>query len=379
MTRVLITGGAGFIGSHTCDLLLSRNYEVRVLDCLQPRVHPRGRPAYLPTQVEFVQADVQDRRAWQGALSGVRYVFHLAAYQDYMPDFSTFIGVNTYSTALLFEVVVAKKLPVDKIVLASSQSVYGEGRYRCDEHGMSYPGPRPLEQLSRGQWEHICPRCGRNLHPVAFDETVVYPHTGYGISKYASELLGIELGRRYGIPTVALRYSIVQGPRNSLHNAYSGICRSFTQLLLNNKPPVIYEDGKQLRDYIHVRDVAAAHLLMLERSETNFEVFNVGGSRAVSVLEFTKILTAACGSSLAPVLRGEFRVGDTRHTVSDSSKLRRLGWAPAHSVERIIEDYVTWVREQREIPDNYEQAARAMRENGVLRPVAVQGYAQSVS
>ena len=376
VNRVLVSGGAGFIGSHTCYLLLARGYTVRVLDCLQPRVHPHGRPDYLSSEVEFIQADVRDRAAWERALEGVRYVFHLAAYQDYMPDFSTFLAVNAAGAALLYELVVAKSLPIEKIVLASSQSVYGEGSYTCAEHGVFHPGPRPIAQLQRGAWEHACPKCSRNLAPVPFDESVVHPHTAYGISKYASELLGIQLGRRYGIPSVALRYSIVQGPRNSLHNAYSGICRTFTQRLLNHRPPVVYEDGKQLRDCVHVRDVAAAHLLVLERAECDFEVYNVGGTRAVSVLEFARIVAAACGVDLPPLLRGEFRVGDTRHTVSDSSKLRRLGWAPRYSVEEIVADYVGWVRQQQEIPDNSDQAAEQMRQHGVLRPATVHAAAR---
>lgn len=370
MSRVLITGGAGFIGSHTCDLLLAKNFQVRVLDCLQPRVHPRGRPGYLPVEVHFVEGDVRDRTAWERALDDVRYVFHMAAYQDYMPDFSTFFQVNTSSTALLLELIVEKRLPVEKIVLASSQAVYGEGQYRCAEHGLLDPGPRPLAQLQRGAWDHACPRCGERLAPAPLEERCAHPHTAYGISKYAAERVALELGRRYGIPTVALRYSIVQGPRNSPHNAYSGICRTFTQRLLNHKPPVIYEDGKQLRDYVHVRDVAAAHALVLERPECDFEVFNVGGTRGVTVLEFARMVAAACDEEIPPVLAGEFRVGDTRHTVSDSAKLRRLGWAPRFGVEQIVRDYVGWVREQREIPDNYEQAAHEMKQRGVLRPAA---------
>ncbi len=371
MSRVLVTGGAGFIGSHTCDWLLAHNYEVRVLDSLQARVHPKGRPDYMSPEVDFVLSDVRDRFAWERALAGVRYVFHLAAYQDYMPDFSTFVHVNAYSTALLYELIVEKRLPVERIVLASSQAVYGEGKYVCAEHGVFYPGPRPLEQLQRGEWEHGCPRCGRILEPAGLDESVVNPHTAYGISKYAVELLGMQLGKRYGIPTVALRYSIVQGPRNSPHNAYSGVCRTFTQRLLHHKPPVIYEDGKQLRDYVHVQDVAAAHLLVLERPECAYEVFNVGGMRAVSVLEFARIVAARCGRDIPPVLRGEFRVGDTRHTVSDSSKLRALGWTPQFSVEPIVADYVRWVQEQQEVPDNSEEAAQEMKQHGVLRPAAM--------
>jgi len=367
---VLVTGGAGFIGSHTCDLLVERGYAVRVLDCLQPRVHPRGCPAYLSPDIEFLEGDVRERATWERALAGVRCVFHLAAYQDYMPDFSTFVATNTASTALLYELIVAKRFPVEKIVLASSQSVYGEGRYACAAHGAFHPGPRPLEQLERGQWEHACPQCGRALTPVPFDETVVHPHTAYGISKYAAELLILSLGRRYGIPSVALRYSIVLGPRNSFYNAYSGVCRTFTQRLLNGKPPIVYEDGRQLRDYVHVRDVAAAHLLALESPACDFQAFNVGGTRGVTVLEMARLVADACGVSLAPVMRGEFRVGDTRHTVSDSTKLRRLGWAPRHPVEEIVADYVAWARQQRDLPDTSDLAAAEMKRQGVVRAAA---------
>jgi dTDP-L-rhamnose 4-epimerase len=371
MNRVLITGGAGFIGSHTVDRMLELGYAVRVLDSLQPRVHRAGRPNYLPRDVEFIEGDVRDRAAWERALDNVDAVFHLAAYQDYMPDFSTFLNVNAASTALLYELAVERRLALQKIVLASSQSVYGEGRYSCSDHGVVYPRSRPIEQLERGEWEHRCPQCKRVLTPVALDESFANPHTAYGISKYALELLGLALGRRYGIPTVALRYSIVQGPRNSPHNAYSGVCRTFTQRLLHHKAPVIYEDGGQLRDYVHVQDVASAHVAVLENSAADFEVFNVGGQRGISVAEFARIAMEACGENLEPIYRGEFRVGDTRHTISSSAKIGRLGWRPRASVEQIVTEYVGWARHQQEIPDATEQAAAEMTARGVLRSSAV--------
>jgi dTDP-L-rhamnose 4-epimerase len=371
VNRILITGGAGFIGSHTADRMLERGYAVRVLDSLQPRVHRAGRPNYFPRDAEFIEGDVRDRVAWERALADVDAVFHLAAYQDYMPDFSTFLNVNAASTALLYEIAVARKLPLQKVVLASSQSVYGEGRYACADHGVMYPKSRAIEQLERGEWEHRCPQCKRLLAPVELDETFANPHTAYGISKYAVELLGLALGRRYGIPSVALRYSIVQGPRNSPHNAYSGVCRTFTQRLLHHKAPVVYEDGRQLRDYVHVRDVASAHVAVLENPAADFEVFNVGGQGGVTVAEFARIVTAACGESLEPVFSGEFRVGDTRHTISSSAKIGRLGWRPRASVEQIVADYVAWARQQEDLPDSTQEAAAEMTARGVLRPSAV--------
>ncbi len=368
MKRVLVTGGAGFIGSHTCDLLLERGYSVRVLDSLQPRVHPRGRPSWLLDDVELIVEDVSRREAWARALEGVEYVLHLAAYQDYMPDFSTFVRVNAESTALLYELVIGKKLPVKKIVLASSQSVYGEGKYACEKHGTVYPGPRPVTQLMRREWDPLCPTCGRILTPEAFDESVVNPHTAYGISKYAAELLALQLGRRYGIPTVAMRYSIVQGPRNSFHNAYSGVCRIFTQRILHGRAPVAFEDGKQLRDYVHVKDVAAANVFALENIACDYAAFNVGGGRGVTVLEFAHAVAQACGRAIEPEVPGEFRVGDTRHTVSDSSKLEGLGWQRRYALEEIVRDYVAWVAEQGDVPDRSDEAAAEMKQQGVLQP-----------
>ncbi|MGB6430904.1 MAG: SDR family NAD(P)-dependent oxidoreductase [Candidatus Acidiferrales bacterium] len=371
MKRILITGGAGFIGSHTVDRMLERGYAVRVLDSLQTRVHRAGQPEYLARDAEFIEGDVRDRGAWERALDGVDAVFHLAAYQDYMPDFSTFISVNAASTALLYEIAVARRLALRKVVLASSQSVYGEGRYACAEHGIAYPAPRSIEQLERGEWEHTCRECKRVMTPAALDESSANPHTAYAISKYALEMLGLALGRRYGIPTVALRYSIVQGPRNSPHNAYSGVCRTFTQRLLHRKAPIIYEDGGQLRDYVHVQDVVSAHVAVLENPAADFEVFNVGGERGVTVREFARLVTQACGENLEPIERGEFRVGDPRHTISSSAKIGRLGWRPRAAVEQIVAEYVDWARQQDDVPDSTEQAASEMAARGVLRRSAV--------
>lgn len=365
--RVLVTGGAGLIGSHTAQALLGRGCEVRVLDGLQPRVHPHGWPRYIPPEIERIQGDVRDPGVWRRALETVQVVYHMAAYQDYMPDFSTFFAVNTVSTALLYETIVAHHLPVEKVILASSQAVYGEGKYRCATHGTLYPGPRPLEQLAAGTWQILCPQCREPLVPLPIDEVTVNPHTSYGISKYALEMTGFALGRRYGIPTVVLRYSIVQGPRNSFNNAYSGVCRIFTLRLMHGRPPIVYEDGIQQRDYVHVEDVVRANLLVLDRLGADFEAFNVGGQRPVTVLEMARLVADACGRDIRPEVPGVYRVGDTRHTVSSSDKLGRLGWRPEIPVERIMRDYVGWVLEQPEARDTTEAARGAMERAAVLR------------
>ena len=236
--KVLVTGGAGFIGSHTVDLLLEAGYEVRVLDSLQKRVHPHGKPKYLGPEVEFIQGDVSDKETMIKATAGVEGIFHLAAYQDYMTDFSNFIKVNTVSTALIFEIIVEKKLNIKKIVLASSQATYGEGKYTCKDHGIQYPDGRSVKQLENSDWEMHCLQkdCKNYLTSVLIDEAVTNPFTAYGISKEALERLSIKLGKRYSIPTACMRYSIVQGPRNSFFNAYSGVCRIFTlRLIMTNR------------------------------------------------------------------------------------------------------------------------------------------------
>jgi dTDP-L-rhamnose 4-epimerase len=362
----LVTGGAGFIGSHTVDHLLAKGYAVRVLDNLQPRVHPRGKPAYVPIEVDFAVGDVADRTDLSRALEGVDCVFHLAAYQDYLTDFSTFIHTNTESTALLFELIVEQRLPIRKIVFASSQSVAGEGRYVCRDHGEVLPGPRPLAQLEHGDWEVKCPACRQPMTPLLIPESTATPHTTYAISKYAIELLANRLGRRYSIPTVCMRYTYVQGARNSFYNAYSGICRIFAQRILHGLPPLCYEDGQQQRDYVNVADVARANLLAMEHDGADFRVLNVGGGRAVTVIEFARLMLEAFGSELSPLVPGEFRFGDTRHTVSDISALRELGWEPSVPVEQNVREYIDWIRPQLGT-DRFAEADRVMRELGVIR------------
>ena len=371
--KVLVTGGAGFIGSHTVDLLLNKGYEVRILDSLQPRVHPRGKPAYVPAEAEFIQGDVARRADLAKSLEGMDFVFHLAAYQDYLPDFSQFIQTNTFSTALMFELIVAepKRFPVKKIVFASSQAVSGEGKYRCAKHGtIFYPGPRPLAQLRRGEWDFACPDCGGPGQPQLIDEaTGNHPHTAYGISKYAIELLAFNLGRRYDIATAALRYTYVQGPRNSFYNAYSGIARRFALRIRAGLPPICYEDGQQWRDYVNVSDVARANLMVLESPEANGLAFNVGGGRATTVREFADIMLQACGSSLEAQVPGEFRLGDTRHTVSDISRMRALGWEPTIPVEENVRQYLQWLDTQTGTEEYLFEAERLMAKQGVIQRI----------
>ncbi len=372
--KVLVTGGAGFIGSHTVDLLLERGYDVRVLDNLQPRVHPNGRPDYVPDEVDFIVGDVASRADLGRSLEGVDYVMHLAAYQDHMPDFSTFMHVNAESSALLFELILERRASVRRVVFASSQAVAGEGRYRCPEHGVVFPDPRSVDQLQRGEWELYCPSCRRTMEPLLIDEMTCRPSTAYGVSKYAIELLARSLGTRYGISTACLRYSYVHGARNSFFNAYSGVCRIFALRILNGLPPICYEDGQQLGDYVNVADVARANVLAMEAVGEEQSVYNVGGGgEGLTVLQFAHIMLKACDSSLEPLVPGAFRVSDTRHTVSDISAIKSLGWKPTVKVEQSVNEYLGWMSRFQDTRAYLEEADRVMRDHGVIRSVTVAG------
>jgi len=372
--NVLITGGAGFIGSHTCDALIRKGHRVRILDNLQRTVHPKGIPGYLNPEAELLVGDVRDKAVWIAALKEVDAVYHLAAYQDYLTDFSTFFYVNSVSTALLYETLVQddRYRRVCKVIVAASQAVMGEGRYRCpacDGRNPAdiYPQIRLESQLSKGCWEHICPQCGEPVQWMPSDETVSNPCNPYALSKYSQEQIALQLGKRYDIPTVVLRYSIVQGPRQSFYNAYSGIMRIFSLSLMMDRAPVIFEDGNQIRDYVNIDDVVDANLRVLEKTEADHQVFNVGGGKAWTVSEFYEILQRVVGKWIEPQVPGFYRYGDTRHIFSDTAKLRSLGWKPKRGIEQSIQSYWTFIKGADATGDILDAAADKMRRLQVIR------------
>jgi dTDP-L-rhamnose 4-epimerase len=371
--RILVTGGAGFIGSHTVDALLSRGHTVRILDNLQKPVHLHGKPPWVPKDAEFIQADVRDKSAWERALDWVDAVFHFAAYQDYMPDFSTFLHVNAVGTSLLYEVAVEKKLDLKKVIIASSQFVAGEGQYQCpDCTRRNAPLLRPADQLARGMWEHVCPECGMTLDWRWTTEQHVSPPNAYALAKHSQETQAMVLGWRYGIPSVALRYSIVQGPRQSFYNAYSGACRIFCLHYYFGKPPTVYEDGHQLRDFVNIEDVVQANLLVLEDPRADYHVFNVGGGAPWSVTSFAETVRREFSARLGRELPraevpGLFRFGDTRNALSDIQKIRALGWTPSRSPEDSVRDYADWLFEQNNVEDILDYTMRAMKNLNVVR------------
>jgi dTDP-L-rhamnose 4-epimerase len=363
--RVLVIGGAGFIGSHVVDRFLEEGCRVRVLDSLDPKIHPLGKPFYLSREAEFIKGDVTDPAVLLHALRGVDVVSHQAAYQDYMPDFSRFFQVNAVGTALLYELIVRERLKVKKIIVASSQAVYGEGQYSCPEHGKFLPAPRG-RQLQEGRWEMACPECGRASEPALLCEEHTNPYNQYAVSKLAQEKTALGLGWLHGIPSVALRYSITQGPRQSLFNHYSGVCRIFVSRALRGKPLLIYEDGRQTRDFVHVEDVVEANMLVLRKDEADFHAFNVGSGRSTSVLEYAQAVRDKVGGVVDLQFPGEYRRGDNRHSVSSIMKLRALGWSPSRDLSNILEDFLAWVERLGGIPEELADAYSDMKQSGVV-------------
>lgn len=364
--RALVTGGAGQIGSHIVHALLNRGWDVTILDSLDPTTHPRGRPPWVPGDVRFIEGEITDARAVARALEGANVVFHEAAYQGLLPDFSKFFHVNSAGTALIYETIVAQQLPVQKVVVASSQAVYGEGAYSCATHGYMYPDPRTLAQLLEGEWEFRCPTCSDLLAPQLTDETTVNGSTAYAVSKHSQEEIAIGFGRTYGIPSVALRYAITFGPRQSFRNAYSGLSGILAQRVLNDKPVVLYEDGQQTRDIVFVEDVADANIFVMERDDVNYQAFNVGTGRGVSMHEFVNVLASKLRVTAKIELPGEFRLGDVRHLVADVGRLQRLGWRAKTTLDHAAQRYAEWIIQQPQVDDRAGAAIEDMRRRGVV-------------
>jgi dTDP-L-rhamnose 4-epimerase len=372
--RALVTGGAGLIGSHIVDLLQTQGWSVRILDNLEPQTHRDGKPPWLQAAIqsgaEFVKGDMRDRDLVELALDGIDVVFHEAAYGGYMPEISKYVAVNSLGTAQLLEIIREKKLGVRKIVVASSQVVYPEGAGECPQHGLVFPGLRPVEQLRRGDFSVRCPACQNPTKSVPTPEFApVGGETVYAITKVDQERLVLTWGRQVGIPTVALRYSCTFGPRQSIFNPYTGVIAIFCTRLLNHLPPVIYEDGEQTRDFSFVEDIARANLLAATSDQLDGKAVNVGSGRAVTIKQVAEIISEALQIRLAPVMNREFRPGEMRHLLSDTAMIRNAGYAPAVSLQEGIERYLEWIRRQGSVKEYFTAAEPVLREKGILQKV----------
>lgn len=353
--RALITGGAGFIGSHLADELLACGYDVRALDSLTPQVHgpSRARPGYLDGDVELIVGDVRDPEIVRQALLGVDVVVHLAAavgVGQSMYRIAEYTGVNVGGTSVLLEALIER--PVRRLVVASSMSIYGEGLYRDADGRTIHDAQRSAEQLARGEWE-VTDGAGDPMAPLPTPETK-RPQLAsiYALSKLDQELMATMIGRAYGIPTVALRFFNVYGPRQALSNPYTGVLAIFASRFLNQRPPLVFEDGRQQRDFVHVSDVAYACRLALENEDATGQSFNIASGEPRTVLEVSEAMRKAMQSPLQARLTGQYRVGDIRHCIADITLAREvLGYHPGVSFEDGLTQLAEWLEGRISVDD----------------------------
>jgi len=370
--RALVTGAAGLIGSHLTDLLVREGWKVRALDNLEPQTHRRGKPAWIHPEAEFIHGDIRDRETIATALDKIDIVFHQAAYGGYMPEISKYVHVNSLGTAQMLEVIREKSLPIQKIIVASSQAVYSEGAGICPRHGLVFPTVRPVEQLRKGDWEVHCPICGAITKSAPTPENApVGGETVYGLTKVDQEKLVLLWGKQVGVPAVALRYSCTYGPRQSIFNPYTGVIAIFCTRLLNNLSPVLYEDGRQTRDFSFVEDIARANLLAAETDKLDGLAVNVGGGKGVPIRQVAQILSKALKIEIEPEARGEFRPGEMRHLTSDTTKIRSAGYKPQIELEEGIQRYIDWIRSQSDIRDYFSEAEQILKSKGIVHRVEV--------
>lgn len=383
----LVTGGAGFIGSYITDELLRRGYVVRILDNLEPQVHGDlrerdARPDYLAPEAELVLGDVRDPEAVRRALTGVDFLFHQAALvgvPQSMYDIRRYTDINAMGGATVLDVAMNDRAVRDrlrKMVVASSMSIYGEGAYRCPDHGTTYPKLRPLTQLQAHEWDMRCPAtgCTHVVTAIPTDESKpLQPLSIYAVGKRDHEEMFLAVGRAYGIPTVALRYWQVYGQRQALSNPYTGVGAIFCSRVLAGNAPPVYEDGAQLRDFVHAKDIARANVLALESDRATDHAINVGTGSPISIADVAWTVVREMGADrtgIVPEILHQFRPGDTRDCFPDISAARELlGYAPEVSFAEGAKELVAWVRDQKgRAEDRFEQAQRELRERGLGTP-----------
>src|SRR5436305_4336670 len=361
--KVLITGGAGFIGQRTGQLLLQQGHQVVILDHLSPPAQD-GPPA-LRGGMELIEGDIRKREDWVKAIKENEVVIHLADHHDYLPSFSKLFHVNAVGTAILFELLLEGKTSVRRVVLGSTTAVYGEGKYRCGKDGDVYPQPRRVDALEHGIWDPPCPICGGAVTPMVTDESVARPTSAYGLSKLAQEDLVRLLGERHGIEWVILRYGAVQGRGQPFQNAYYGALRIFALRLVHQQPPVLLEDGNQLRDFIDVEDVARANVAALAGLSPG--AYNVASGRAHTVMDLARILLRVAEREMTPETPGRYRVGDARHSVPDVSRMKAAGWEAQIGLEPMARGYWQWLQAQPNMDTYFEGGDHLMERTGTRR------------
>lgn len=369
--NILVTGGAGFIGSHLVDALIEQGHRVRVLDLLVSQVHGGEKPRHINPKAEFLYGDICDRNLVDRALEGIDAVFHKAAevgVGQSMYEMQRYVRTNSLGTAVLLEGIVERRRKIRKFVVASSMSIYGEGSYSCHRCGPVAPQLRPTVQLLDRRWEVECPRCNAVLKaaPTA-EEKPLFPTSIYAITKQDQEQMCLVVGRAYDIPTVVLRYFNVYGPRQALSNPYTGVCAIFSSRLLNDQAPIIFEDGRQTRDFIHVSDIVQANLLALESERAINHAVNVGTGIPTSIRHIAELLASGLGRDIQAEAVGRYREGDIRHCVADITLARRLlGYEPRVMLQQGIPELLEWVKSQ-QASDQVVQATHELEARDLVR------------
>jgi dTDP-L-rhamnose 4-epimerase len=370
---VLVTGGAGYIGSHLVDALVARQYRVTVLDNLEPQVHRTGAwPSYANPKAAYVRGDVRDRPIVEPLVLASQAVVHFGAAVSIgqsMYQVDRYVDVNTRGTALLLDILVNAKHKVEKVLVASSIGVYGEGAYACATHGSVAPMIRPEQQLAARDWEQHCPHCGTHVKSIPTPEDkALYRDNIYSMTKYHQEEMVLLIGKTYGIPAVAPRFFNVYGPRQSLSNPYAGVAAIWLSRLLNGKQPIVFEDGGQLRDFVSIHDVVDCLILMLETPGADYLAVNVGSGETVTILDIAMLLGRLLGSSIEPHVTQAGRKFDIRHNTADITRARdTLGFAPKVTLDQGFSELIEWAKTTPDVAvDFFDQALQELQDKGLL-------------
>lgn len=378
MKNILITGGAGFIGSNIALNLIRKGYDVIVLDSLSEQIHganpEKTSPLYqsIKDKVKFIKGDVNNRTDWEQALKDIDYVIHLAAETgtgQSMYEIKKYVDTNIGSTALLLDILTNTKHHVKRVVVAESRAIYGEGKYHCPKCGDVYPLERKDEDMARGDFECKCPKCGGEVKLVATTEdSAIHPSSVYGISKQVQGQLVHLVCKSIGVESVSFRYQNVYGPGQSLTNPYTGILSIFSTRIKNGNGLNIFEDGKETRDFVYIDDVVDATILGMEVPEANGHVFNIGTGVATDVLTVANTLCDKYGINVPITVSGNYRLGDIRHNYADITLARRiLGFEPKWSFSDGIEQFANWVNKQEIQEDKYEASLEEMKNKGLYK------------
>ena len=369
--RVLVTGGAGFIGSFLVEALLKDGNDMRILDNLEEQVHHGKKPEYLPKDAEFMMGDVRNREDWQKALVGIDVVAHCASavgVGQSQYEIAKYTDVNAVGMANLLDVLANEKHTVKHVLVPTSMTAYGEGLYRCRQHGNCRPGMRHEKHMQAHCWEPICPLCPKTVEPFPTPEDALrFPASVYAITKNIQEELLLSFGRTYGIKTTAFRLFNVFGPRQSLSNPYTGVTAIFLSRLKNGEAPVIYEDGGQTRDFISVHDVVRAFQLGIKHEEANGEAFNIGSGKPTTIVQIAKTLSSLTNIHIEPQITGQFRKNDIRHCFADNSKAKKiLSWAPTITFEQGMKELVEWSAKEK-AEDHFKEAEALMKSKNLQK------------